>query len=427
VLGAEDEAGAAAADEGDRIVASDQVFVDGSGLGDGTGRLPETVLLERTRDARAEMKTARDVKQAAETERMFRDWRQTKDYEAIRANIRRMVRSGQCPTSGAGGRMPYSEVCVVFNHRNLWVNLQARVDPDTKARRVLRDPALIVYDMDSLADMVWLPFQVRGPAAAQRGRAPRGAGIVCHYTARSLSSQLASDQVAELQARIQEELDAGLVNLRLSVDASTKLAPALRSKMRDLLEAKERLEAVAKTAQNGWEALAANATNPANAEGGRWKDDAACLGRRRSIAVRSLTKALVDTRPPGYDFRLKFCRLNSADPLVIRKIVLDKAKGEDLAVYLHGTMADPNAEHRTGREIFAVAAKVEAKYNAVVVTRVGVMVVWPLPKSADHPHAQSDEKEGQGRRRGKKVGGKRAATVPVGDDDAGMSESKGAA
>ena len=47
------------------------------------------------------------------------------------------------------------------------------------------------------------------------------------------------------------------------------------------------------------------------------------------------------------------------------------------ALYLHGTVQDKVHLRRTGKEVFAIAVKIFAKHNAVIVTRVGVMVVWP--------------------------------------------------
>ena len=87
--------------------------------------------------------------------------------------------------------------------------------------------------------------------------------------------------------------------------------------------------------------------------------------------ARALHK-LANTVPPGYAFRIGVCRISSTNATVVRKAVLKHHWGRDKRrPHIH-------LEEHDGKEMFTFAAKIFPFYNQVGITRVGIMVVFPV-------------------------------------------------
>ena len=170
--------------------------------------------------------------------------------------------------------------------------------------------------------------------------------------------------------------------MRINVGATTKIARRLAGPIKELLEAREYLERVDKNKNNGWDE-----------EKQEWnRDQDKRMGCQRLRRYNKALKRLVDLTLQNHKFRIKLSSFNSADPLAIRKIALDGATEEELAIYLHGTDLDRNPKANPGidrtqvdNQIFAIGVKMFGNYNQVVKTRVGVMVIWPKKAIPDKP------------------------------------------
>ena len=74
------------------------------------------------------------------------------------------------------------------------------------------------------------------------------------YPATNLGPKLNQDKVSELKQRIQNELEAGLENLRGSYNVSTKFAGKdMINLVTRLLEAKHEFEMLDRILSNGWD------------------------------------------------------------------------------------------------------------------------------------------------------------------------------
>ena len=97
---------------------------------------------------------------------------------------------------------------------------------------------------------------------------------------------------------------------------------------------------------------------------------------------------LTGSTPPGFKFRLTFCLVNDVNPKGVRKKVLThltKSAGEK--VPLHDVDAN-------GKEMFSIGVVVIAFNANVCQTRVGMMVVYPLPKVKKEGEEEGEEGEG---------------------------------
>ena len=128
--------------------------------------------------------------------------------------------------------MPFTRVYSVFNHANLWVNVQRGVGD-----RVLLHPAELSYDFGGSMgeddhgeeDGSWIPLW---NAHTSRGKQP-----TCFFDMRGLGPPLSEDRVEDVQAELTLELEEGLVNVRASKELATSLAPKLSKKIQDVLSA----------------------------------------------------------------------------------------------------------------------------------------------------------------------------------------------
>jgi hypothetical protein len=109
------------------------------------------------------------------------------------------------------------------------------------------------------------------------------------------------------------------------------------------------------------------------------------------------------TVPPGFGFRIGFAKLNTADPIEVRKIVLghaweappapDSAKlgpnGQWVEEVLRGRDRDPlqagscsiHEESHGGREMFALGCSVIPYFNQTNLVRVALVAVFPSPEA----------------------------------------------
>jgi hypothetical protein len=361
-----------------------EIFVEGVGMGDGVGTNDELKKMSADRDAMSLLRSK------GEQHKQKKERAQNASWQNLTERHRDMLKNISSRKVGTPKFLPYKEIFAVFNAENYWVNTHRRV-LEKPQKGVQRNPAMITYDMggDFEANRDWEPFKTP----------QRGAGLGRpFFTPRSLSSALAPDYVAQLENRITQELEEGICNMRINIGASTKVAPKMAPLIKEVLFRREMLEKMDQNEHNGW-------------KGGKWDRSSfpRSEGVRRQKQYNKALKSLVDARLPNYKFRIKMSTLHTADPLQIRKIALDGATPEELAIYLHGTSYDKDKrkgvdmveKHDSdNRQIFAIGVKMFGLYNGVVKTRIGVMVIWPEKSDPDaYMEAKMREKREEERKK----------------------------
>lgn len=234
----------------------DEIFLSEAGMGDGWGRVPQHKIMRQMAAARDEAVAA------AEAEEQRRQEAELAKIKSTPAYKRRMKLIEQLLTSEKPPVMPYQSLFAVFNPKNLWFNVNRR------KKTPLSDPREVSYDFErGFEDFAWLPL-------IQPGRRGVGAEPVAFYPARGLASRMSEDRVEELQNEVTDELEAGIVNYRNALNYRTKMAPAMRSPILDVLIAQHDLDLTARIEQNGW-----------NYRLRRWRKDPSLIGYRNQVGA----------------------------------------------------------------------------------------------------------------------------------------------
>ena len=120
-------------------------------------------------------RTQADDVNTKQREAAWQKYEPSKVYTDMRKDVARMYQQERL-------KLPYKEVLVVFNDKNLWANVQRTPKPGSPGEFLLdTDPQKITYDFNSKPDYAWKAFQLENQ---------RGGGISCFFTARALSSRL---------------------------------------------------------------------------------------------------------------------------------------------------------------------------------------------------------------------------------------------
>jgi hypothetical protein len=376
--------------------AEHEVFISGVGSGDKWGVLTESAAI---REFNAERVAERAQKEAIAVETRRMKVKQVRQSHSMEMRLRQ-IEAAETP------ELPYTKLHVVFNHEDLWVNCQRH--PETAIR--IDDPAKMNFELATddprkqVADhnsMGWVRFR-----SETRG----GAGMRCHYSKVPYTPVKAPDAVAALEETITKDLEVSLEGLRRTAYrvefhkvASTTIVRQMRTMLVMVLEAKERLgtlypgeispsgTAVPEPPTTAVDAMHARANEKLRE---MYCSDERQLREQETRRLKALLSYytalnhLKQTCPLGYGFRLMFFAVNSDNVDTIRKAVLDREFAikeplvtelrKDLSrkLYLMGTHIRESSKMKS-KEMFAIGVKVFPSYNAVMVTRVAVMCVFP--------------------------------------------------
>mmetsp|Transcript_21969 Transcript_21969/g.35332 ORF Transcript_21969/g.35332 Transcript_21969/m.35332 type:complete len:1485 (-) Transcript_21969:798-5252(-) len=248
-------------------------------------------------------------------------------------------------------KMPYERLAFVFNHQNLWVNIQ-HTD----------DPRAMTYDVEDGPQYGWAPVVRTKPGACMTSISP-------HYSNRTLGPKLTEEKVSELQHEMTREITSGIYNFRTTHNVETRFAEEetrIPKLIYDVLVAKHELDMTDKISSNGW------IPDRNIAAGGRW--DPESIGGKNFKTFQGLFRVLHSTCPPGYTGRINFVKVNSSDAKEVRRVVLRRRAVDSLGIKLRHSLHEESHE---GREAFAVGVKIIPWPNSVCMAYCAVMVIFP--------------------------------------------------
>mmetsp|Transcript_5554 Transcript_5554/g.9056 ORF Transcript_5554/g.9056 Transcript_5554/m.9056 type:complete len:500 (+) Transcript_5554:3-1502(+) len=247
--------------------------------------------------------------------------------------------------------MPYRKLACVFNHQNLWVNIQN-----------VEDPRAMTFEIEEGEHCGWLPVLDVKPGTQYSGITP-------HYPLRTLGPKLTEEKVSELQSSVIHEVQSGIENYRDTYNVGTRFAEVssgLPRKIREVLEAKHELDMTDKIYKNGW------IPDPSGNGGGGWESNS--LGGQRSQTFLKEFRTLQSSCPAGFKARINFVKLNTSDAKEVRRVILRRRTVDSSNQKLSRQLFE---EAHDGKETFAIGVKVIAFPSAVCVIHVGLMVVYP--------------------------------------------------
>ncbi|GBG28450.1 Synaptotagmin-C [Hondaea fermentalgiana] len=260
-------------------------------------------------------------------------------------------------TSPQISSMPYRKLACVFNHENVWFNIQNT-----------SDPRAMTFEIEEGIDCGWLPAIDTKPGAHPSNVSP-------HYRSRPFGPRLTEEKVSELQNNVMHEVSSGIENYRNTYDVPTRIAEAasgLPRKIREVLDAKHELDMTDKIRKNGW------IPDPSGSGRGAWKSPS--RGAERSQAFLRELQTLQSSCPPGYRTKTNFIKVNTSDPKEVRRIILQRQRAADAKS--QKVSRQIFEEVHDGKESFAIGVKVIALPNAVCVIHVGIMLIYPNDRGA---------------------------------------------
>ena len=322
------------------VVHVDDVYALGAGIGSEWGRPAATWHADEV-DAWDEDAERAGAMAAATGDLALEDEKNEAQWKDKRNDLLRAMKRAIAQSAGDAPKLPFSEIIAVFNHKNIWANVQETTDVQR-----------VHYNLEDSSG--WVPVL----------DADNMDYVSPHYSARNLSPKLTEEKVAVLQREILDELEAGLENFRSSHNVETHFGPPSLSKLiSKVLEARHHLEMMDRVQENGWERTE---------YGGAWKRNKP--GGMAENRYKSLLRSLKMTTPLDFNFRIGFAKVNSSDPREIRKSLLNHHWGT--------TDTSIHEESHQGREMFAIGVKVVPFYNYTCVVHVGIMCVYPADQPA---------------------------------------------
>jgi len=143
------------------------------------------------------------------------------------------------------GKVPYASLVSVFNHKNIWFNVQ-----DTT------DPFLMSYDFQLNTRGGWKPVIDQGYGTTKKGtpRTWRGTTVFPFYETPVLAPPISSEQAQKLEETITMSVMAYLTNARDAANLPTKWAKQeIGPVLADVLSAEQELRMLPNILKNGWD------------------------------------------------------------------------------------------------------------------------------------------------------------------------------
>ncbi len=356
-------------DAGEVSVNLTEVFELGAGMGDDWGRPDQTVLMEAEKQRRrmeAMRKQSRRVNPAEVNSGVHRNGGNEEGMKEVQKNDeykrrKEFIDGRKKEEKNLREKIPYTSLIAVFNHRNMWINVQDSADP-----------CEIAYDFEDEEASGWLPAL---PGEYTRKKASKT--FICpNSRPRSLGPKATEDIVATLQKEIKFEIESGIDNYRDSSNRRTTFATTdFTDMLHQVIIAKNDLALIDKIESNGWDVVQGEwvkfGKTPSKGYTANW------------LYCRAL-EDVIGAVPLGYKYRIKFFKINGcSDTSAVRRITMRQSDSHDSL----GSIYD---EHHFGREMFAVSTYVVPLHNAICTVHVAVMVVYPDPTSK----AATDKRQG---------------------------------
>jgi hypothetical protein len=143
------------------------------------------------------------------------------------------------------GQVPYDSLLCVFNHKNVWLNVQ-----DTT------DPLLMSYDFQLNTRAGWKPIISQGHGFTKKGvpRTWKGTTVFPFYETPVLAPPISSEVAQQLEESITMSVMAYLTNSRDAANLPTKWAKTeIGPVLADLLSAEQELKILPRILKNGWD------------------------------------------------------------------------------------------------------------------------------------------------------------------------------
>ena len=342
----------------DEVIKSDGIFVHGAGLeGETWGKADERSLLmnaaqvfEQKRQETSEKQTraamalaaARRAEKAPEYHERL-DWiRENDDYKEV----------------VEAGKYPYVEVHGVFNHRQMFANVQDSVDP-TK----------IGYDFQLDIRGGWIgvindhPFEM-----------PMKIKVEPWFPPVSLGAKMSDEMVSQIEGIITENLEAAITNFRHSINLETNWSANenVRPLLIKTLESKFMNACIPKVYSTGWNQ---NYKDYKGNEAPAWDVDQCPREELNDCSMgfywwkmhKRNMRHLFQSVPPGYQGRLNLFECANVDPIAIRSRILSHKYTE----------VSPWQRSYNGKEMFALAVQVCPWPNATCSALIGLMTIHP--------------------------------------------------
>jgi hypothetical protein len=145
----------------------------------------------------------------------------------------------------SGDQLPYNSLVAVFNHKNVWLNIQ----PTT-------DPFVMSYDFHLGTRAGWQPVVNQGYGKTKKGipRTWKGTTVFPFYEAPVLAPSISSERAQQLEESITLSVMAYLTNARDAANLPTKWAKnEIGPVLADVLTAEQTLRLLPNILKNGWD------------------------------------------------------------------------------------------------------------------------------------------------------------------------------
>lgn len=145
----------------------------------------------------------------------------------------------------SNGQVPYRSLVAVFNHKNIWLNVQDSTDP-----------FLMSYDFQLGTRAGWEPVINQGYGTTKKGtpRTWKGTTVFPFYETPVLAPPISSERVQQLEESITMSVMAYLTNARDAANLPTKWAKnEIGPVLADVLTAEQALRILPKIYKNGWD------------------------------------------------------------------------------------------------------------------------------------------------------------------------------